>query len=82
MTLTRLFQPKSIAVIGGGAWCEEVIHQARGLGYDGDIWPVHTKADIMAGHTVFNTLDDLPFAPDAAFIGINRNATIDIVQTL
>ena len=82
MTLTRLFQPKSIAVIGGGAWCEEVIHQARGLGYDGDIWPVHPKADIMAGHTVFNTLDDLPFAPDAAFIGINRNATIDIVQTL
>ena len=82
MTLTRLFQPKSIAVIGGGAWCEEVIRQSKGLGYEGDIWPVHPKAKTMSGYAVFNTLSDLPSAPDAAFIGINRNATINTVETL
>lgn len=80
--LTRLFQPKSIAVIGGGAWCQEVIGQAKTLGYDGAIWPVHPNADVMTGHRVFASLEDLPSPPDAAFIGINRNATINAVQTL
>jgi acetyl-CoA synthetase len=80
--LTRLFQPKSIAIIGGGAWCHEVIQQSKRLGYDGAIWPVHPKADTVAGHPVFKSLEGLPSAPDAAFIGINRDATITTVQSL
>jgi acyl-CoA synthetase (NDP forming) len=27
--LNRLFKPKSIAVIGGGSWCEAVIDQLK-----------------------------------------------------
>ena len=80
--LTRLLRPKSIAVIGGGAWCRQVILQSERMGYEGDIWPVHPKAGDVAGHTAFGRLQDLPAAPDAAFIGINRHATIDAVQAL
>lgn len=81
-TLARLFQPGSIAVIGGGAWCRQVIGQSKGLGYQGAIWPVHPKASEISGHRVFQKIEDLPAAPDAVFIGINRHATIEAVCAL
>lgn len=74
--------PTSLAVIGGGAWCAEVIAQARKLGFDGDVWPVHPKAEKIAGEQAFATIEDLPQAPDMAFIGINRHATIQAVSAL
>lgn len=80
--LSRLFRPKSIAVVGGGSWCQQVIHQSERMEYEGAIWPVHPKADVISGHAVFKTLEDLPAAPDAAFIGINRHATIEAVSVL
>ncbi len=80
--LNRLLRPKSIAVIGGGAWCQQVILQSERMGYAGHIWPVHPKAQDIAGHSVFARLEDLPQAPDAVFIGINRHATIEAVQAL
>lgn len=80
--LARLFQPRSIAVIGGGAWCRQVIVQCRRMGYDGAIWPVHPKAAEVEGYPAFARLEDLPAAPDAAFIGINRHATVEAVSLL
>ncbi len=80
--LTRLLQPKSIAVIGGGAWCRQVILQSQRMGYAGDIWPVHPKTAEIAGLAVHGRLEDLPSPPDAAFVGINRHATIEAVQAL
>ena len=77
--LTRLFRPRSIAVIGGGAWCAQVIVQSERMGFDGVIWPVHPKGGTLGTHQVFNRLEDLPAPPDAAFIGINRDATIETV---
>ncbi len=80
--LTRLIRPKSIAVIGGGVWCASVIEQCRRMGFDGPIWPVHPKRSEMAGLATFDTIGDLPGAPDAAFVGVNRTTTIDTVQAL
>ncbi len=80
--LTRLLRPNSIAVIGGGAWCQQVILQSERMGYAGQIWPVHPKATEIAGHRAYASLEDLPAPPDAVFIGINRHATIEAVRTL
>ena len=81
-TLSRLFRPKSIAVIGGGAWCEQVIRQSLKMGFSGAIYPVHPKAVEIAGVRVCSCLNDLPTPPDASFIGVNRHLTIDTVKTL
>jgi len=35
--LSRLFNPSSVAVIGGGAWGEAVLHQAQKFGYKGTL---------------------------------------------
>lgn len=80
--LSRLLRPKSIAVVGGGSWCHNVIEQSRRFDYTGPIWPVHrTKSDI-AGEKSYKTIESLPSAPDATFIGINRHATVQAVAAL
>ncbi len=80
--LSRLIRPKSIAIIGGGAWCSEVIRQTEKIGFAGDIWPVHPKAEHVLGRKAFASINELPAAPDATFIGINRHATISAVKDL
>jgi acetyl-CoA synthetase len=80
--LSRLFRPRSIAVIGGGEWCRQVVEQSRRMGFTDAIWPVHPKGGEMARLPVFARLEDLPEPPDACFIGINRTATIEAVALL
>ena len=80
--LTSMLHAKSIAVIGGGAWCEQVILQSVKMGFRGDIWPVHPKVEQLGGYSAFKSLADLPRAPDAVFIGVNRFATITLVGEL
>lgn len=80
--LSRLLNPKSIAIIGGGAWCEAVIKRSQEAGFKGPIWSVHPKRDIFAGLKTFAALSDLPHAPDAVFIGVNREITIAAVKEL
>ena len=80
--LSRLFRPQSIAVIGGGAWCRAVALQLRKSGFQGAVWPVHPTATEIAGYSVYPNLAALKSAPDAAFVGINREATIGVVAEL
>ena len=79
--LTRLLRPRSIAVVGGSA-AAMVIRQCQLMGYDGDIWPVHPSKSEIEGLAAFRSIDDLPSAPDATFIGVNRHLTLEIVETL
>ena len=80
--LDRLFRPKSVAAIGGGYWARSIIEQCRKIGFQGAIYPIHPKATAVDGIPVYRTLADLPETPDAAFICVNRNATIDVVREL
>jgi len=80
--LSRLLRPKSIAVVGGGAWCRAAIHQCQKIGFEGAVFPVHPKADEIGGVAAFARVEDLPHPPDACFIGVNRHSTIEIVRAL
>ena len=79
--LSRLLRPRSIAVLGAG-WAENVIEQCQKMGFDGPIWPVHPKREVVAGLKAYASLSDLPGVPDATFIGVNRFATVDVVRAL
>lgn len=79
--LNRLLRPKSIAVLGAG-WALNVIEQCRKMGFTGPIWPVHPTKPEIGGLKAYPSLADLPHAPDATFIGVNRFATIDVVAEL
>jgi len=58
-----------IAVFGGG-WAANVVEQLLKAGFDGDIWPVHPKRETVHGVKDYQSLADLPAAPDAAWIGV------------
>jgi acetate---CoA ligase (ADP-forming) len=79
--LERLLRPKSIAVLGS-VWAENVIGQCRKMGYSGLIWPVHPTKPSVGGLKAYPSLKHLPAAPDAAFIGVNRHATVEVVAEL
>lgn len=80
--LSRLLAPRSIAVIGGGVWCANLIRECAKIGFDGPVWPVHPTRDEIAGVACYRSLADLPAAPDACFIGVNRALTVDLVGEL
>ena len=79
--LERLLRPNSIAVFGG-SWAAGVVEQCRRFGYSGDIWPVHRTRVEIGGVRCFRSLDELPGPPDACFVGVNRESTVQIVREL
>lgn len=80
--IDRLLRPRSIAVVGGGVWCANVIDQCRRIGFEGDIWPVHPRRDTVGGVPAHANIESLPSPPDAAFIGISRDLAIEAVGSL
>src|SRR5690606_1373377 len=80
--LDRLLRPASVAVIGGGAFGTNVVEQCLKMGYSGALWPVHPSRAEVHGVPAFKSIADLPSAPDAAFVAVNRNVTIDIIRQL
>ncbi|URK87395.1 CoA-binding protein [Rhizobium sp. RCAM05350] len=52
------------------------------MGFTGDIWPVHPKQDEILGRRCYRSVAELPAAPDASFVGVNRQLTIEIIRDL
>jgi len=53
-----------------------VVAQLAKAGFAGAVWQVHPR------DAVFARIEDLPAPPDAVFIGINRDASIEAVEAL
>ena len=79
--LDRLIRPKSIAVFGGKE-ARRVIYQCDKMGFAGEIWPVHPREDEILGRRCYRSVAELPGAPDASFVGVNRELTIGIIRDL
>jgi acetate---CoA ligase (ADP-forming) len=79
--LHRLLQPRTIAVFGGKA-AAAAIRQLRRIGYRGEVWPVHPTHEKVEGLSAYRSVAELPAAPDAAFLGINRELTIEVIAAL
>jgi acyl-CoA synthetase (NDP forming) len=52
-----------------------VIGECRKIGFSGPVWPVHPTRATVGGLPAFPSVEALPEAPDAAFIGVNRKVT-------
>ena len=79
--LSRLVRPRSIAVVGGQE-AARVAEQCDRMGFAGALWPVHPARATVAGRPAFRSVADLPAPPDAAFVGVNRHATVEVVGAL
>ena len=79
--LSRLLNPRSICAIGGRE-AERVVEQCRRMGFAGAVYPVHPSRREVGGLPCFASVDGLPEAPDAAFVGVRRDRTVEVVRAL
>jgi acetate---CoA ligase (ADP-forming) len=65
--MERLLAPRSVALIGG-EWADAVAAASGKIGYDGELWRVHPARPSTSAQRYFRSVEELPGAPDAAFI--------------
>lgn len=79
--LLRLLRPRSVALVGGSA-CAEIVRQCRRIGFSGHLWAVHRSLPEIEGVRAVPSVAELPETPDAAFVAVNRHATLEVVAAL
>lgn len=79
--LGRLLKPDTVALVGGDL-VKTLVESCRRMGFAGEIWPVNPGRRRLAGLECYSSLEDLPSPPDAAFLAVNRDRTVEAVQTL
>jgi acyl-CoA synthetase (NDP forming) len=70
MDIHRLIAPRSIALIGAGAWTDAVAAGNTAIGYPGILWRVHPTRPSTAAATYYRSVDELPGIPDAVFLAV------------
>ena len=78
--LDRLLRPRSLAFIGGAA-AELSIEACRSFGFAGEMWAVNPRRR-LGGLPTAEVAGDLPEGIDAAFVGVDCRASIDVVRQL
>ena len=79
----RLIAPRSIALIGAGAWTDAVAAGNAAIGYSGALWRVHPTRRVDAPRPP--TTDRLPIfpgIPDAAFIAVPNHEAPGVAGAL
>ncbi len=80
--IRRLIAPRSIALIGAGAWTDAVAAGNAAIGYTGKIWRVHPTRASTPETTYFRSVAELPGSPDAAFIAVPNHEVPGIARAL
>jgi acyl-CoA synthetase (NDP forming) len=79
--LRRLLSPRHVAFIGGQR-LTAIIRYCIEAGFTGEIWPVNPSYPEIGGRSCYKKLADLPEAPDASFIAVPRELTVELVGEL
>ena len=84
--LTRMFQPRSVALVGASARERSigglVAQNLIGGGFAGPLWLVNPKHQELYGRPVFASVEALPEAPDLAVIATPPQTVPGIVDAL
>ncbi|MCX8007833.1 MAG: acetate--CoA ligase family protein [Coriobacteriia bacterium] len=82
--LDRVFAPKSVAVVGASrderAVGRMVLENIIGGGFEGRIYPVNPKADVVAGLPCHPSVSDLPETPDLCIVAVPAAAVPSVVD--
>jgi acetate---CoA ligase (ADP-forming) len=80
--IRRLIAPRSIALIGAGAWTDAVAAGNAAIGYTGNLWRVHPTRASTEDKTFYRSVAELPGSPDAAFIAVPNHEAPGVAQAL
>jgi acyl-CoA synthetase (NDP forming) len=78
----RLIAPRTIVLIGAGAWTDAVAAGNLAIGYTGALWRVHPSRASTATTTYYRSIADLPGIPDAAFLAVPNNEAPGVAAAL
>ena len=86
MSLETLFNPRSVAIVGASADPTKTsglpVKFLRLQNFNGEIYPVNRRVDLIDGLRCYGTVEALPTAPDVAMIVLGASRTVDAVQAL
>jgi acetate---CoA ligase (ADP-forming) len=82
VNIHRLIAPRSIVLIGAGAWTDAVAAGNTAIGYSGALWRIHPTRPSTAETTYYRSVADLPGVPDAAFIAVPNHEAPGVVGAL
>jgi acetate---CoA ligase (ADP-forming) len=80
--IRRLIAPRSIALIGAGAWTDAVAAGNAAIGYSGKIWRVHPSRISTATTAYYRSIDELPGTVDAAFVAVPNDEVPGVARAL
>src|SRR5271166_784708 len=80
--IRRLIAPRSIALIGAGAWTDAVAAGSAAIGFNGTVWRVHPTRPSTPATTYYRNIADLPAAPDAAFLAVPNHDAPGVAAAL
>jgi acyl-CoA synthetase (NDP forming) len=80
--IRRLIAPRSIALIGAGAWTDAVAAGNAAIGYSGKIWRVHPSRTSTATTAYYRSIDELPDTVDAAFVAVPNHEVPGVARSL
>ena len=79
-----LFEPRSIAIVGASdsnrTRANDVLDFALGMGFSGDVYPIHPTAEKIAGFKAYRSFADCPTEIDYAFIAIAAARVPDLLE--
>jgi acyl-CoA synthetase (NDP forming) len=82
--VARLFDPRSIAVIGAssrpGALSWWPLHLLQQNGFKGRVLPINPQRDSIDGVRCYRSLGELPAVPELAMIAMNADRTLEAVR--
>ena len=82
--LDAIFKPKSVAVIGAtgrkGSIGRETLHNILLAEFNGKVFPVNPKAQVIHSIKAYSTILDVPDAVDLAIIIIPKENVVDVVR--
>lgn len=79
--IRRLLKPRHVCIVGGQAMAD-AIQRCDAAGFAGEVWVVNPKYETLGGRKCYPSIAALPEAPDATFIAVPREATIEILKEL
>lgn len=82
--LEYIFRPKSVAVIGAtsrkGSIGREILHNLIVNEFNGKVFPVNPKYDVIHSIKCYSTILDVPDAVDLAIVVIPRDSVLEVAE--
>ncbi len=82
----KMFNPRSVAFIGAsaqlGKWGNMLMTNVLAGGYEGEVYLVNPKADIIAGRRVYKTINDVPGLVDLAIVTVPAVQALQLIPEL